>query len=425
MSSWKAEDTPIGSDSQNLSQGVRPVYAARDVGTLQRHVQRFQVLQRVSQQLVSELDLDRLLRGILHAALEMTEAQAGSLLLLDELAGELEFKVVEGGGGERLLGRRMRRDQGIAGWVLQNQRAVIVDDTVRDERHYKPIPASVGYTTESMICAPLIDRGQAFGVLQILNKRDGECFDEADKELLVALAAQSSVALRNAQLYQELREERDRLITVEEDMRKRLARDLHDGPTQLVAAVVMRLRFIEKLLEREPDMVDDELAETEALAEQAMRQLRTMLFELRPVILETQGLVPALEAYTTRLTETERFTVHLGVDGTVPRLRRQAEAAIFAVVHEAIGNAKKHTRAANMWIDIHQPEDRLEVSVRDDGEGFDVDQRLPESESRGSLGMVHMRESAELLQGALTLQSAIGQGTIVSLVVPLKPNLPA
>ena len=425
MSSLERKGASLGPDSHHLDRAAEQPGTVHDVGTLRRHVQRFQVLQRVSQQLVSELDLDRLLRGILHAALEMTEAQAGSLLLLDEVAGELEFKVVEGGGGEKLLGRRMGRDQGIAGWVLRNQQAVIVDDTVRDERHYRPIPASVGYTTESMICAPLIDRGHAFGVLQILNKRDGECFDESDRELLVALAAQSSVALRNAQLYQELREERDRLITVEEDMRKRLARDLHDGPTQLVAAVIMRLRFIEKLLEREPDKVDEELAETEALSEQAMRQLRTMLFELRPVILETQGLVPALEAYSTRLTETERFTVHLGVHGAVPRLRRQAEAAIFAVVHEAIGNAKKHTRAANMWIDVRQPEDRLEVSVRDDGEGFDVDRTLPESESRGSLGMIHMRESAELLQGALTLQSAIGQGTIVCLVVPLGPNLPA
>ncbi len=99
MSSLEAESTFTGSDSHDLYRVVEPLDTVRDVGMLQRHVQRFQVLQRVSQQLVSELDLDRLLRGILHSALEMTEAQAGSLLLLDELAGELEFRVVEGGGG--------------------------------------------------------------------------------------------------------------------------------------------------------------------------------------------------------------------------------------------------------------------------------------------------------------------------------------
>jgi signal transduction histidine kinase len=287
-----------------------------------------------------------------------------------------------------------------------------------------------------MLCAPLIDRGHAFGVLQILNKRGDARFDEADKQLLIALAAQSAVAVRNSQLYQALRDERDRLVTVEEDVRKRLARDLHDGPTQLVAAIMMRLQFTYKLLERAPDQVETELHETEELAQLAMRQLRTMLFELRPVILETKGLIPALEAYSSRLTETERFDVHLNVEGQIPRLRRQSEAAIFAVVQEAIGNAKKHTKAANMWVEVRckvnadrsggaqcATADELEVSVRDNGTGFEVDETLAVSEERGSLGMIHMRESAELLQGRLSLQSAIGQGTIVCLAIPLAPNL--
>ena len=397
----------------------------QDLPTLRRQFQRFQVLQEISQQLVSELELDRLLRSILHAAIEVTEAQAGTLYLLDERTDELEFRVVVGGGGEKLIGRRMGRNQGIAGWVLNSQQAVIVDDTVGDERHAGSIPASVGYTTESMICAPLIDRGQAFGVLQILNKRNNERFDDSDKELLLALAAQSAVAVRNSQLYQELREERDRLITVEEDVRKRLARNLHDGPTQLVAAAMMRLQFIYKLMERAPEQVEVELHEVEALAERAMRQLRTMLFELRPVVLETKGLIAALQAYSSHLCQTERFAVQLCVEGNVPRLRRQAEAAIFAVAQEAIGNAKKHTQAKNMWIEVREAEGKLEVSVRDDGHGFDVDKTVQASEERGSLGMIHMRESAELLQGTLTLQSAVGQGTIVCLAVPLAPNLPA
>jgi signal transduction histidine kinase len=148
-----------------------------------------------------------------------------------------------------------------------------------------------------------------------------------------------------------------------------------------------------------------------------------MLFELRPVILETHGLIPALEAYSSRLGETERFEVHLDVDKEMPRLRRQAEAAIFAVVQEAIGNAKKHTEARNMWIEVRRERDKLRVSVRDDGQGFEVDRTLAAAEDRGSLGMIHMRESAELLQGTLALQSAVGRGTIVSLLIPLAPHM--
>jgi signal transduction histidine kinase len=394
-----------------------------DAEVLRRHVQRFQVLQRISQQLVSELDIDRLLRGILAAAIEVMEAQAGTLYLLDEATDELEFRVVVGGGGERLVGRRMGRDQGIAGWVLNHQQAVIVDDTLHDQRHYGPIPASVGYTTESMICAPLIDRGRAFGVLQILNKQGGARFDESDRELLVALAAESAVAMRNAQLYQQLLYERDRLLSAEVDERKRLARNLHDGPTQVVAAVIMRLQFVRKLLEREPDKVDDELVQVGALAEQAMRQLRTMLFELRPVVLETEGLIPALEAYARRLTETERFEVRLDVQEGVPRLRQETEGGVFAVVQEAIGNAKKYAKAQNMWIEIRVLGEQLQVVVRDDGTGFEVDRMLPLAEARGSLGMIHMRESAALLKGTLALHSTPGEGATVTLTIPLEPNL--
>jgi signal transduction histidine kinase len=184
----------------------------------------------------------------------------------------------------------------------------------------------------------------------------------------------------------------------------------------------MRLQFVRKLLTRQPDMVDGELVEVGTLAGQAMRQLRTMLFELRPVILETQGLIPALKAYARRLSETERFAVYLEVDKKVPRLRKEAEAAIFAVVQEAIGNAKKYAQAENMWIEIRQLEDHLQVNVRDDGQGFEVDATLPVAEARGSLGMIHMRESAGLLQGTLTLHSTIGEGATVGLTVPLEPN---
>jgi signal transduction histidine kinase len=389
---------------------------------LQRQIQRFHVVQQINQELVSELDLQRLLHHILRSAVRVMEAQAGSLLLLDEATDELTFEVVEGGGGEKLRGKRMSRHQGIGGWVLNNQQAVIVDDALGDQRFYAEIGASVDYATTSMICAPMINRGKAIGVLQILNKQNGERFGESDKELLIVLAAQSAIAIRNAQLYQDLREERDRLVALEEDVRKRLARELHDGPTQIVAAVMMDLQFVRRLMEREPEKVDAELDEIYALAGQAMRQLRTMLFDLRPVILETKGLIPALEAYSSRLTETERFTVHLQVNGQIPRLDKQAESAIFAVVQEAISNAKKHTQADNMWIAVAQQDDVLSVSVRDDGEGFDPDKVLDNYESRGSLGMINMRERAEMIHGSFALTSAVGQGTTVRLIAPISLN---
>jgi signal transduction histidine kinase len=317
----------------------------------------------------------------------------------------------------------MPRHQGIAGWVMDHQEAVIVDDTMQDERFNASIGKSVDYRTTSLICAPMVARGKGIGVIQILNKQSGERFDQDDKTLLEAFASQSAISIRNAQLYQDLREERDKLVAVEEDVRKRLARDLHDGPTQLVAAIQMNLQFVRLLLEKEPEKADSEIVQVSQVAEQAMRQLRTMLFNLRPVILETKGLVPALEAYSGRLTETEKFTVHLEVEGEIPRLSKQVESAIFAVIQEAVRNAKKHAYANYIWVTLQLKEAHLNVSVRDDGRGFDTGRALSKSEAQGSLGLTNMYERAEMVQGKLSFSSQEGKGATVCLVVPLEPDL--
>ncbi|MBN1641597.1 MAG: GAF domain-containing sensor histidine kinase [Anaerolineae bacterium] len=390
---------------------------------LQREIDRYHALQRIYQDLVSEVDIDHLLHHILRTAVQLTAGTAGSLILLDEITDELVFRVVEGGGGDRLIGTRMGRHQGIAGWVLQHKQTVVVDDTRQDHRFYAEVPRSVGFAVTSMICAPMIVRGKAIGVIQVLNKQEGHSFSEVDQSLLATLAAQSAIALRNAQLYQDLREERDRLVALEEDLRRDLARDLHDGPTQLVAAIAMNLQFIHRLLDSEPDKVAGELEEIESLAKRAMHQLRSMLFDLRPVILETKGLIPALQAYCTRLAEVERFAVHFDAPVQIPPLTAQASSAVFAVVQEAVTNARKHADGGNIWLSVHAQDNELTVAVRDDGVGFDPASLDTAYRSHGSLGMVIMRERAALIQGTLSIQSAQGKGTTVRLAAPLGPNL--
>jgi signal transduction histidine kinase len=392
---------------------------------LRRQIEHFDVLRRITQELVSEVDIDCLLQNILRSAVQVMRGTAGSLILLDEHTDELVFRVVEGGGGPRLQGKRMPRQEGIAGWVLEHGEAVIVDDTSQDHRFYAEVPRSVGYAVQSMICVPMTVRGKSIGVIQVLNKQDNEFFDETDKALLLTFAAQSAIALRNAQLYQGLREERDRLVIVEEDVRRALARDLHDGPTQLVAAIAMNLQFIRKTLDSEPDQLRSELVEMEGLAKDAMRQLRNMLFDLRPVLLETKGLIPALRAYSQRATETERFAVHFQTCGELPSLTNQASSAVFAIVQEAVSNARKHAHAANIWLDVECVEDVLEVTVRDDGTGFEPNEIQASYGLSDTMGMINMRERAAMIEATFLVESEVGQGTTVRLVAPFAPNLKA
>ena len=226
--------------------------------SLTQQLAGLRMVQDVTQDLVSELDVDRLLQRILCSALDAVHGTAGSLLLLDPTGEELIFSVVEGGGGAALEGQRMGREQGLAGWVVSHNKPLIIADVHEDERFYERIPEKVAYEVTSMISAPLLVKGEPIGVVQVLNKADDARFDEDDLNLLTSFAAQSAIAIENTRLYQDLKRERDRLIAVEEEVRKRLARNLHDGPAQLLAALINGINFVTKLQELEPEKVPEE-----------------------------------------------------------------------------------------------------------------------------------------------------------------------
>jgi signal transduction histidine kinase len=383
-----------------------------------------QVLQNLTRTLSSELNLERLLQMILASAVQVMGASAGSLLLLDQRTNELVFEVIEGGGGVALEGTRMPADKGIAGWVATNREPLIVDDVNRDDRHYRDIAQDYDFSTASLLCVPLIAKGQVIGVLQVLYKEPGKYFTAEDQEILTTFAAQSAVAIENARLYQSLREEHDRIIAVEEDVRRRIARDLHDGPAQMLAAIIMSANFVQQAIAH--DSIEHAVAELDEMlpvAEKALRQVRTLLFDLRPVILETQGLVPALKSYARRLREAEGMNVVLNAEGEFGRLSHHADVAVFSIVQEAITNAKKHARASRIDIDVAPENGELVVVIRDDGVGFNATGVMDDYDERGSLGMLNMRERADIVAGSLTISSGAGKGTTVALRLPLAPNL--
>jgi signal transduction histidine kinase len=399
---------------QQENQNLRDEYV-----TLSQQLIGLRMVQVLTQDLVSELDVDRLLQRILCSAIDAVHGTAGALLLLDPSGKDLIFSVVEGGGGTALEGQRMGRELGLAGWVMSHNEPLIIADVQEDERFYGRIPAQVAFEVTSMISAPLIAQGEPIGVVQVLNKAGDARFDEDDLSLLTSFAAQSAITIENTRLYQDLKRERDRLIAVEEEVRKRLARNLHDGPAQLLAALINGIGFVTKLQEFEPEKVSDELEDLLPVAQKALRQVRTLLFDLRPVILETQGLVPALESYVQRQREMGDANYTLQVQGFSGRLAAPAERAIFSIVQEAVGNTRKHAQARNVWIAVVEQDGELRVGVRDDGLGFDAETMSAEYDQRGSLGMLNMRERAEAIGGRLLIRSQAGGGTAVILVADL------
>jgi signal transduction histidine kinase len=390
-----------------------------EVRQAQERISALTVLQEISRILTAELQLEPLLNEILRSAVQIMDATAGALILLDPETDELVFSVIAGGGGVALLERRMGKNEGIAGWVVTHGQPVIVDDVTKDERWYGEIHKDTGFLTSSLICVPLTYKGSVIGALEILNKLSGEKFDEDDLDLLTTLAHQSATAIENARLYQSLREERDKIVAIEEKVRKELAHDLHDGPVQLLSAIIMQLQYIQRLVERTPEKLPTELEDLDELASKALRQLRNMLFDLRPVVLETEGLMPAVQTYTELIKREEQIAIHLNLTEPAARLPNKMEKALFSIIQEAVANVRKHARAENMWISIVPQGDRLLVTVKDDGRGFDPAEVKKSYSTRGSLGLLHIRERAELLGARLTIDSAMGKGTMVRLVLPL------
>ena len=269
-------------------------------------------------------------------------------------------------------------------------------------------------------CVPLRTGFTVYGVLLFAHP-DPNYFTAERREMLELIGRQSVIAIQNARLYQDLVEEKERMIEVQEEARKKLARDLHDGPTQSVSAIAMRINLIRMMLTRAPDKVEDELIRTEDLARRTTKEIRHMLFTLRPLVLESQGLHAALESMAEKMAETFSQNVEIEVDDKIiENLEMGKQGVIFFISEEAVNNARKHAKANLIKVRLRSLEHSLIVlEIMDNGRGFDVKAVNQNYEKRGSLGMVNLRERAELINGLLHIDSTPGKGTNVQVFIPL------
>lgn len=269
-------------------------------------------------------------------------------------------------------------------------------------------------------CFPLRSGFNVYGAM-VYAHPDPDYFTPVRRDLLDIIGRQAVIAVQNARLYQDLVEEKERMIEVHEEARKKLARDLHDGPTQSIAAMAMRLSIARRMLEQDVNSASEELVKIEELAQRTSKEIRHMLFTLRPLILESEGLKAALKSMADKMAETFSQNVIIDVeDEAVRQMEMGKQGVIFYIIEEAVGNARKHASATNIWVRLQpfQP-GVVRLEIEDDGIGFDlavVDQAY---DRHSSLGLVNLRERAELVNGVLDIQSTIGKGTKILVYVPL------
>ena len=272
----------------------------------------------------------------------------------------------------------------------------------------------------SLYCLPLRVGLDAYGVVIFAHPRP-DFFTSAQQDVLGILTHQGVIALQNARLYNDLEKEKERMMETQEEARKKLARDLHDGPTQSVAALTMRVNYTRRLLQKDAAAAAEELEKIEDLGRRTTKEIRHMLFTLRPLVLESQGLVAALQAMAEKMRDTYNQKMSVEVDQSLlAEVEIGKQTVIFYIVEEAVNNARKHAQASNVWVRFkRQGSDLALLEIIDDGVGFDLAMVGTNYETRGSLGMVNLRERTDLINGLMRLDSAAGKGTTIQVIIPL------
>jgi signal transduction histidine kinase len=222
------------------------------------------------------------------------------------------------------------------------------------------------------------------------------------------LAAHAAIAIENARLYERGRE----LSFVEE--RNRLARDLHDSVVQKLFGVVLAAQSAATLFDRDRESARAQVEKLQELTQDAIQELRSLILQLRPPAVESDGLAAALAKHVQVLRRVHRQDIDLTATGE-PRLRPDVDDEVFRIAQEALHNALRHAAAARLEVALEESKGRLVLTVRDDGVGFDP--AATDHRSR-RLGLTSMEERAASLGGTLGIDSTPGEGTTIRLEVP-------
>jgi signal transduction histidine kinase/DNA-binding response OmpR family regulator len=331
--------------------------------------------------------------------------------LLERLLTEV-MNACEADGGAIFL-REAGREQ-LAAWCARqlNDGASLAQTILRDARAQALTRAEE--PTTAFIGAPLLIGGHAEGAI-VLRRAAGE-FARHHLEWLTTLASTAALAIRNAQLY--ARSEEAAII----EERTRIAREIHDGLAQDLTYLVLKISAAQKLASQgKVKELRKELDEISNQLRRDMRDVRHTIFALRPLDIETEGFLPALQKFVREFGMSTEVETHLETRGDATRLPPKMETALFRLTQEALNNVRKHARAKHVWIELEFDVPRAaRLCVRDDGVGFNLAKALPAARARGSVGLVQMRERAERAGGSFAIETAPGKGTEIRVELPMR-----
>jgi signal transduction histidine kinase len=376
-----------------------------------RWSRQLESLTEVGNALATEIDPERVLQLV---AVELREMLGARLvtIALPMPDGALRIDAAAGDDGDVHVGQILSATGSKSARVLERRHSERVDSILEDPEIDQEVARRMGIRTALYV--PLVARGNAIGVISAHDKEaDDPRFSEDDQRVAELFANRAAIAADVAERVQ--RDSLRRVVSAQEQERRRLSRELHDETGQALTSILLGLRAVEDAKSQEE--VAGRLASVRELAVTTLQDVRRLAVELRPKALDDFGLLPALE----RLTQT--FGDQTGIDvrltSTLPgkRLPSEVETTLYRIAQEALTNVLKHARASTVSIFLTGQGSTVTAVIEDDGLGF-----VPGETRDGGLGLIGMRERATLVGGRLALESG-DSGTTIVVEIPLRDAL--
>ncbi|MBI5034822.1 MAG: GAF domain-containing sensor histidine kinase [Chloroflexi bacterium] len=416
--------------------------------TRQRYEAMF-ALHETSLDMIAQLNMPQLLEALLRRGTQLLGARSG-ILFLNNPSNQTIDVVASYNAWKNWRGVTLKTDEGVPGYVIRTGKPIIVNDYASWPN--KP-RAFAGSPDGCVVSAPLTWRQQTIGAIDIFNAEPNpKPFNENDLWLLGLFADLATIAIKNAELHSQVKEfSRDlenkveqrtheleiakeaishqaeqlrhllnRTISIQEEERERIARDMHDDVVQLITAVRYELKTAKFAIES--GVANSALEEFETMRQsldEMEMEIRHAIYDLKPPALDAIGLVPALQNYVERYEGFGPTLCQMQVRGMPFRLAPSTETSIFRIVEEALHNVRKHAQAKTASVILDFQPTMLEVLIEDDGNGFDYTQWLFKRMVT-HLGLLGMQERARNIGGTLQVSSNLGHGTRLTFRLPVE-----
>ena len=382
-----------------------------------------ETLSDIDRKLVGVVDLNKIFAAILQQTLNLTRAHFSGVLLFDERQMQMQWSSICGNTlqhpADTFNLNETLRD------ILKNEEPLIIQDLNSDTRY--PLSELSIVAEEKLISAawlPLIVEGKHRGIL-VVGYRHYHDFTGREMRLLISLAEKHSIAMVNAQLYTDLLHREKELeilsgarVQAQEDERRRIAREIHDGLGQMLTAIKFNLEILEDMItagKDERERIDD----MKNLLDSVMKEAREISYNLMPSVLDDFGLAPALQLLSEQFANRTNVKVQFHAHGITERLDSNLEIGLYRIAQESLNNVSKHAEATEVNLQIINHSNGIRLVIEDNGKGITAQSSPIRATGKGGMGLPGMRERASSIGGVLTIDSTPNNGTLITVEVPL------